>query len=177
MKYTLALLMTAIASSLHASLFEHKISTLEGKETTIAEHKGKVILVVNVASKCGFTKQYKGLEEIYQENKDKGLVILGFPCNQFGSQEPGSPEEIRQFCSAKYNVTFPMYSKIDVNGKDRHPIFKELIGKGSPVAGNIKWNFTKILVGKDGKPIKRFGSLTSPTSKKLLREIEQALKQ
>jgi glutathione peroxidase len=177
MKYILALLMTAIASTLNASLFEHKINTLEGKETTLAEHKGKVILIVNVASKCGFTKQYKGLEEIYQKYKDQGLVILGFPCNQFGGQEPGSAENIRQFCSTKYNVTFPMYTKIEVNGNDRHPIFEELIGKGSPVAGNIKWNFTKILVGKDGKPIERFGSFASPTSKKVITEIEEALKQ
>ena len=177
MKYTPLLFIMTLASSLSASIFEHKITTLEGQETTLAEHKGNVILIVNVASKCGFTKQYKGLEELYQKYKDQGLVICGFPCNQFGGQEPGSAEEIRQFCSTKYNVTFPMYSKIEVNGKDRHPIFEELIGKDSPVAGNIKWNFTKILVGKDGKPIQRFGSLTSPTSKKVIKEIDDALKQ
>jgi glutathione peroxidase len=171
----LTLLMMAAASTLDASLFIHKISTPEGKETTLSEHKGKVILIVNVASKCGFTKQYKGLEELYQKYKDQGLVVLGFPCNQFGGQEPGSAAEIRQFCSTKFNVTFPMYSKVDVNGENRHPIFEELIGKGSPVAGNIKWNFTKILVSKDGRPIERFGSLTSPTSKKVIREIEEAL--
>ena len=175
-KLTLILIMMAAASNINASIFNHKISTLEGKETTLAEHKGKVILVVNVASKCGFTKQYRDLEELYQKYKDDGLVILGFPCNQFGGQEPGSAAEIRQFCSTKYNVTFPMYSKVEVNGENRHPIFAELIGEGSPVAGNIKWNFTKILIDKDGKPIERFGSLTSPTSKKVIREIEEALK-
>jgi glutathione peroxidase len=176
MKLILSILTMAISTTLQASIFNHKISTLEGEETTLAEHKGKVILVVNVASKCGFTKQYQGLEELYQKYKEDGLVILGFPCNQFGGQEPGSAAEIRQFCSTKYNVTFPMYSKIEVNGDGRHPIFQELIGKGSPVAGNIKWNFTKILLGKDGKPIERFGSLTSPTSKKVTKEIEEALK-
>ena len=176
MKYALSLFIMTISTTLQASLFDHKIFNLDGEETTLAEHKGKVILVVNVASKCGFTKQYKGLEELYQKYKGQGLVILGFPCNQFGGQEPGSAAEIRQFCSTKYNVTFPMYSKVEVNGDDRHPIFQELIGKGSSVAGNIKWNFTKILVGKDGKPVERFGSLTSPTSKKVIKEIEQALK-
>ena len=164
------------ATAIKASIFDHRINPLDGKETTLTEHKGKVILAVNVASKCGFTKQYKGLEELYQKYKDDGLVVLGFPCNQFGGQEPGSAEEIRQFCSTKYNVSFPMYSKIDVNGNGRHPIFQDLIGKGSPTEGNIKWNFTKILVGKDGKPIARFGSFTSPASNKLVREVEEALK-
>jgi glutathione peroxidase len=177
MKFALSLIIMAITPTLQASLFNHEIHTLEGVKTTLGEHKGKVILVVNVASKCGFTSQYKGLEELYQKFKDYGFVILGFPCNQFGGQEPGSAQEIRQFCSTRYNVSFPIYSKVEVNGTSRHPIFTHLVGEGSPVAGNIKWNFTKILIGKDGKTICRYGSLTSPTSQKLVRRIEEALKQ
>jgi glutathione peroxidase len=167
----LALLMTASAKS----IYEHDLKSIDGESTTLAEHKGKVILMVNVASRCGFTRQYKGLEELYDKYKAKGLVICGFPCNQFGGQEPGSESEIKEFCSSKFGVSFPMYSKIDVNGPNRHPIYKEIIGEDGPLKGNIKWNFGKILVGKDGKPIDRFGSMTSPSSKKLIQAIEEAL--
>ena len=167
----LALLMTASAKS----IYEHDLISIDGESTTLAEHKGKVILMVNVASRCGFTRQYKGLEELYDKYKAKGLVICGFPCNQFGGQEPGSESEIKEFCSTKFGVTFPMYSKIDVNGPNRHPIYKDIIGEDGPLKGNIKWNFGKILVGKDGKPIDRFGSMTSPSSKKLIQAIEEAL--
>ncbi|MBT7406149.1 MAG: glutathione peroxidase [Opitutae bacterium] len=175
MKLLTLTLMTAI-SSLHASnLYDHKLKTIDGEETSLSEHKGKVILMVNVASRCGFTRQYKGLEELYQKYKEKGLVICGFPCNQFGGQEPGSESDIKEFCSTKFGVSFPMYSKIDVNGPTRHPLYEEIIGDNGPLKGKIKWNFGKILIGKDGKPIDRFGSMTSPTSGKLIKAIEKSL--
>ena len=157
------------------SVYEHKVVDLNGQETSLQEHKGKAILIVNVASRCGFTKQYKGLEEMYLKYKNQGLVVCGFPCNQFGKQEPGSDKEIKEFCTTNFGVTFPMYSKIEVNGAGRHSLSETLVGKDSPTKGNVKWNFTKILVGRDGKPIDRFGSLTSPSSTKLRKAIEKAL--
>jgi glutathione peroxidase len=166
-----------MTSTATASIFEHKLSHLDGEETSLAEHKGKAILIVNVASRCGFTKQYSGLEKLYREYEGKGFVICGFPCNQFGKQEPGSDKEIKGFCTANFGVTFPMYSKIDVNGAGRHSLYETLVGKDSPTKGNVKWNFTKILVGRDGKPIDRFGSLTSPASTKLRKAIEKALEE
>ena len=173
---TAFILMSTITT--HASdhsIYDHALKTIDGEPTTLSEHKGKVILMVNVASRCGFTRQYKGLEELYAKYKSKGLVVCGFPCNQFGGQEPGSESEIKEFCSTKFGVSFPMYSKIEVNGPDRHPLYEAIIGKDGPLPGNVKWNFGKILVGKDGKPIDRFGSMTSPSSKKLIQAIEQAL--
>ena len=157
------------------SLYDCKIYDIDGRETTLNPYKGKVILIVNVASKCGFTRQYKGLEELYSKYKEQGLVICGFPCNQFGGQEPGSEKEIKEFCSTKFGVTFPMYSKIKVKGEGIHPLYELLTGKNSPTKGSVKWNFTKILVGRDGKPIDRFGSLTSPSSTKLRKAMEKAL--
>jgi glutathione peroxidase len=175
MKLLTLLSMTAITSLQGANLYDHKLKTIDGEDTSLSEHQGKVILMVNVASRCGFTRQYKGLEELYTKYKDKGLVICGFPCNQFGGQEPGSEADIKEFCSTKFGVSFPMYSKIDVNGPNRHPVYEDIIGDNGPLKGNIKWNFGKILVGKDGKPIDRFGSMTSPSSKKLIKAIEEAL--
>ena len=167
--------MTVLSSAYAGTVYDHKLKDIDGKATSLAEHKGKVILIVNVASRCGFTRQYKGLEELHQKFKDKGLVICGFPCNQFGGQEPGSEKEIKEFCSSKFGVTFPMYSKIDVNGPKRHPLYESIIGEKGPLKGNVKWNFGKILIGKDGKPIDRYGSMTSPSSRKLLKDIEAAL--
>ena len=161
--------------SAESSLYDYPLKTIDGESTTLAEHKGKVILMVNVASRCGFTRQYKGLEELYRQYKDKGLVICGFPCNQFGGQEPGTEDEIKSFCSTKFGVTFPMYSKIDVNGANRHPLYESIIGDKGPLKGNIKWNFSKILVDKNGVPVERFGSMTSPSSKKLIKAIESDL--
>ncbi len=166
-----------MTSTATVSIFEHKLSLLDGEETSLAEHKGKAILIVNVASRCGFTKQYSGLEKLYREYEGKGFVICGFPCNQFGKQEPGSDKEIKEFCTTIFGVTFPMYPKIDVNGAGRHSLYETLVGKDSPTKGNVKWNFTKILVGRDGKPIDRFGSLTSPSSTKLRKAIEKALEE
>jgi glutathione peroxidase len=134
-----------------------------------------VLLIVNVASKCGYTPQYTGLEALQQKFKDKGFTVLGFPCNQFGAQEPGTAEEIKQFCSSKYQVTFPLFEKIEVNGPGRHPLYLMLAGKESPVAGDIKWNFTKFLIGRDGKVLKRFEPGVKPDSAQMVQAIEGAL--
>lgn len=136
---------------------------LQGKTVSMSDYKGKLIMVVNTASKCGLTPQYEGLENLYKKYKDKGLIILGFPCNQFGGQEPGTSEDIKEFCQVNYGVSFPMFSKVDVNGEDAHPIFKYLKSKlGSIWGRNIKWNFTKFIVDQNGRPIKRFGPTTKP---------------
>ena len=136
---------------------------IKGQEVSMAEYKDKVILVVNTASKCGLTPQYEGLESLYKKYKDEGLIILGFPCNQFGNQEPGTEEEIQEGCLINYGVSFPMFSKVDVNGENAHPIFNYLKGelKGL-LGGRIKWNFTKFLIDSSGNPIKRFGPTTYP---------------
>lgn len=163
--------MTAIAASAQ-SIYDIKLKDIDGKDTTLASYKGKTVLIVNVASKCGFTKQYTGLEATYQKYKAQGFVVLGFPCNQFGGQEPGTNEDIKQFCSSTYNVTFPLFDKIEVNGANRHPLYVTLAGKDSPFPGDIKWNFNKFLIGKDGKIIKRFDSKVAPESEELTKAIE-----
>ena len=157
------------------SIYKIPLKDIDGKSTTLAPYKGKVLLIVNVASKCGFTPQYAALESTYEKYKDKGLVIAGFPCNQFGSQEPGTDEEIKQFCTSKYNVTFPMFDKLNVNGTDRHALYVMLAGKDSPVPGDIKWNFNKFLVGRDGKILQRFDSKVKPDAPELTSAIEAAL--
>ena len=159
---------------MESNFYQFKATSLQGKEINTESYKGKVILVLNTASKCGFTPQYEGLEKLYKEYKDKGLVILGFPCNQFGNQEPGTEKEISEGCLINYGVTFPMFSKVDVNGQNSHPIFKYLKNelKGFP-GKNIKWNFTKFLIDKEGKPFKRFSPFTKPG--KLRRYIESLL--
>ncbi len=137
--------------------------TLQGKEIEMSTFKGKTILVVNTASKCGLTPQFEGLENLYQKYKEKGLVILGFPCNQFANQEPGDEESISEGCLLNYGVTFPMFAKIDVNGENAHEIYKFLKKEQKGILGSkIKWNFTKFLVDKNGKPVKRFSPLTKP---------------
>ena len=158
-----------------AGLQNIPVKDIDGKATSLKAYDGKVLLIVNVASKCGYTPQYKGLETVYEKYKDKGLVVLGFPCNQFGAQEPGSNEEIKQFCSAKYNVTFPMFDKIEVNGPNRHPLYVALAGKDSPYPGDIHWNFSKFLIGRDGKILKRFESKVTPESPEVTQAIESAL--
>lgn len=155
------------------NLHEFTMNAIDGKPTPLAAYKGKVALVVNVASQCGYTPQYKGLEEIYEKYKDHGFVILGFPANNFGQQEPGSNDEIKQFCSRKYNVTFPMFSKISVKGADKAPLYQYLTGTGG---GEVRWNFTKFLVDKDGKVIARFESNVEPSSTDITSAIEKALK-
>jgi len=158
-----------------ASVHQIAVKDIDGKDTTLSAYKGKVVLIVNVASKCGLTPQYSALEAIHEKYKDKGFTVLGFPCNQFRGQEPGTNEQIKQFCSSKYNVTFPLFDKIDVNGPKRHPLYTALAGPESPFPGDIKWNFGKFLIGRDGKIIKRFEPTTTPNSPEVTSAIEAAL--
>ena len=149
-----------------SSVYDFEANTIDGQTLKLDAYKGKTLLIVNVASKCGFTPQYKGLEALYRKFKDKGLVILGFPCDQFGHQEPGDENEIKNFCSLNYDVTFPMFAKIKVNGDDAHPLYKFLKQEEKGILGTsgIKWNFTKFLVDKAGTVVKRYGSMDSPDS-------------
>ena len=155
------------------TLHDFSATTIDGTPQPLREYAGKVALVVNVASQCGLTPQYAGLEELYANYKDKGLVVLGFPCNQFGGQEPGSAEEIQTFCSTSYGVTFPMFEKIDVNGPGRHPIYAELtdVADAEGHSGDIRWNFEKFLIGPDGK-VTRFGPQVAPEDRQLVDAIE-----
>ena len=179
MKSTLLLLATIMTTTLsvHAagSLYDIPLKDIDGKDTSLKAYQGKVLLIVNVASKCGFTPQYTALEALNQKYKDQGLVVLGFPCNQFGGQEPGTDAEIKQFCTGKYNVTFPMFDKLEVNGANRHPLYVTLAGKDSPFPGDIGWNFTKFLIGRDGKILNRFSSPVKPDSTEVRAAIEVAL--
>ena len=151
------------------------LKDINGKDTSLKAYQGKVLLMVNVASKCGYTPQYKSLEATYRRFKDQGLAVLGFPCNQFGGQEPGTNEEIKQFCSSKYEVTFPLFDKLNVKGAEQHPLYAALTGKESPFPGDVKWNFEKVLVGRDGKIIKRWPSKVTPDSEEVTKAIEAAL--
>ena len=145
------------------NIYDFKVTTIDGKETSLADYKGKAMLIVNVASECGFTKQYAGLQELYEKYKDQGLAVLGFPYNQFGGQEPGEEEQIKKFCESKFGVTFPLFSKIDVNGDDTHPLYKYLKSqKNGMINSAIKWNFTKFLIDKNGKVVERFAPQTEP---------------
>ena len=155
------------ASSVH----EFTMQTIDGKPAPLGSYKGKVLLLVNVASKCGYTPQYAGLESLYERYKDKGLVVVGIPANNFGGQEPGSNEEIKSFCTRNYNVTFPMMSKVSVKGDDKTPLYQYLTQN----AGEVKWNFTKFLVGKDGRVITKFDSAVKPDAPELTAAVEKAL--
>lgn len=156
------------------NFYDFEAVSLRGENIKMSDYSGKAVLVVNTASKCGLTPQYEGLEALYKEYKDKGLEILGFPCNQFGAQEPGSADEIGEFCQINYGVSFKMFEKIDVNGPNTHPIFKFLKEeKGGILGDDIKWNFTKFLIGKDGNVIKRFAPITVPNDLKV--DVEKAL--
>lgn len=152
-----------------------KLRALDGQELPLAPYKGKVVLVVNVASRCGLTPQYAGLEKLHQQFRDRGFSVLGVPCNQFAAQEPGSEEEIREFCTLNYGVTFPLGSKMDVNGASRHPLYRLLAGEGAEFPGDITWNFEKFLVGKDGRVLARFSPRTPPEDPALVAAIEKAL--
>jgi glutathione peroxidase len=143
--------------------YDFAATTIDGEEQVLSAYEGKVLLVVNVASKCGFTPQYAGLEKLYRERADDGLVVLGFPCDQFGHQEPGDEAEIQEFCSLTYDVTFPMFAKIDVNGDDTHPLFEWLKSEQRGLlGGRVKWNFTKFLVDRSGQPVARYAPNTVP---------------
>lgn len=157
------------------SIYDIKVVTNKGEETTLEAYKGKVLMIVNTATKCGFTPQYKGLEELYQKYKDQGLVILDFPCNQFAHQAPGSDEEINSFCEMRYKTTFPRFKKIDVNGENEHELYHFLKNFGDGAfKGNIKWNFSKFIVDREGNVVKRYGSMKSP--KNMDKELEEILK-
>jgi glutathione peroxidase len=169
------LLAQVVCTQAANSVYDISLKDIDGKSTSLKAYEGKVLLIVNVASKCGYTPQYAGLDALHEKYKDKGLVVLGFPCNQFGSQEPGTNEEIKQFCSSKYQVTFPLFDKIEVNGPNRHALYVLLAGDVSPFPGNIKWNFNKFLIGRDGKVLKRFESSVKPDSAELTQAVEAAL--
>jgi glutathione peroxidase len=162
------------ASSVH----EFTLNSIDGSPAPLSAYQGKVVLIVNVASRCGFTPQYAGLESLYEKYKDRGFAILGFPANNFGAQEPGTNEEIKTFCSSKYNVTFPMYSKISVKGDDQAPLYQFLTDKQANAAtgGEIQWNFTKFLVDKNGKVVARFEPKVTPESPDVAAAIEKALR-
>lgn len=158
------------------TVYEFKPTNINGEETSLEEFEGKVMLIVNTASECGYTPQYEGLQSLYEEYNDDGLEVLGFPANNFGGQEPGTDEEIKQFCKVNYNVTFPMFSKVSVKGDDQHPLFEYLTSAPNPdFTGEIKWNFEKFLIGKDGTLKHRFRSDAEPESEEILRAIETEL--
>jgi len=173
-----ALLLMSSAAFAASSVHEFTMDALNGTPTPLANFKGKVLLVVNVASQCGYTYQYEGLQALYMKYKDQGLVVAGFPANNFGAQEPGSNAEIGAFCKSKFGVTFPMFSKISVKGSDKAPLYQFLTDKNAnpKTGGEIPWNFTKYLVDRDGKVIARFDAPVEPESKELISAIEAALK-
>lgn len=156
-------------------IYQISVQTIDGQLEPLSEYQGKVLLIVNVATLCGFTPQYQGLEALYERYKDRGLVVLGFPCNQFGGQEPGTEEEIKTFCDTKYHVTFPLFAKVEVNGDKAHPVYQYLKSAKAGLLGTeaIKWNFTKFLVSREGEVLKRFAPQTKPED--LIEPIEQAL--
>jgi glutathione peroxidase len=170
------LLLTSFALGDKMSIYDFNVTTIDGDNTTLEKYKDKVILIVNVASECGFTSQYKGLQALHEKYAKEGLAVLGFPCNQFRNQEPASEVEIKIFCTTNYNVSFDMFSKIEVNGENAHPLYKYLKSEASGLLGSegIKWNFTKFLVNKKGEVVERYGSMTTP--KELEKEIEKLLK-
>ena len=149
--------------------------TIDGKETSLAAYKGKVVLIVNTASKCGLTPQYEALEALFKKYEDKGLIILAFPCNDFGSQEPGTAEQIQEFCSTRFSITFPLMEKIHVKGPEQHPLYTALSGKEGAFPGDVSWNFGKFLVSRDGKPLARFEPRVKPDSNEVIAAIEKAL--
>ncbi len=171
----LCALLTVSASA--QSLLEIPVRDIDGNDGSLATFKGRVLLIVNVASECGYTPQYQGLQAIYDKYQKQGLTVIGVPCNQFGGQEPGTNAEIKTFCSSTFHVTFPLLDKIEVNGSRRHPLYAALAGKGSPFPGNIGWNFTKFLIGRDGKILRRFDSDVEPDSREMVKAVEAALAQ
>jgi len=166
---TATLIATAMLAA--SNVHDFTLQSIDGKATPLSSYKGKVLLLVNVASKCGYTPQYTGLESLYEKYKDKGLVVVGIPANNFGAQEPGTNDEIKTFCTRNYNVTFPMMSKVSVKGGDQAPLYDYLTKQ----AGDVKWNFTKFLVGKDGRVITKFDSPVKPDAPELTSAVEKAL--
>ena len=158
-----------------ASAHEFAFSTIDGEPLPLTSFRDKVVLVVNTASKCGLTPQYDGLEKLYSDYRDRGLVVLGVPCNQFAGQEPGTEAEIASFCKTSYDVTFPLSAKLDVNGAQRHPLYAFLTSPASGIAGDISWNFEKFLIGRDGRVLKRYPPETRPQDRGLMQDIAEAL--
>jgi glutathione peroxidase len=178
MKHILLSLFLAAATSIAAdkpTLTDIPLKDIDGKATSLQAYAGKVLMIVNVASHCGNTKQYKQLEEVYAKYKDQGLVVLGFPCNDFGAQEPGTLEEIKTFCTTKFSVTFPMFDKLHVKGAEQHPLYAALTGTDGAYPGDVKWNFGKFLIGRDGKPLSRVEPKTLPDAAEVITVIEAAL--
>jgi len=173
-----ALFVTTAEGAEKSSVLDNKVEALSGKEVDLSKYKGKVVLIVNVASRCGATPQYAALQKLHETYKDRGLVVLGFPCNQFGRQEPGSAAQIREFCTANYGVTFDMLSKIDVNGPNASPVYQHLTSEETnpEFAGNIRWNFEKFLISKDGEIVNRFRTGTEPDSDVVIAAIEKELR-
>jgi glutathione peroxidase len=165
----------ATAPGVPMSVYDFKVKTIDGKETSLAQYKGKALLIVNTASKCGYTPQYAGLESLYEKYKDKGLVVLAFPSNDFGGQEPGTNAEIKTFCELKYKTTFPLFEKIDVKGDAAAPLYKYLTGLPGKQGGPITWNFNKFLVAPDGTVVEHFDSKADPTGTALAQKVEQVL--
>lgn len=157
------------------SVYEFTVKDIKGNDLSLSKYKGKVLLIVNVASKCGYTRQYSGLQNIYEKYKDKGFEILAFPCNDFGGQEPGSNEEIAEFCSVNFNVTFPIFDKVKVLGNEKSPLFKFLTDRIQSNSGDINWNFEKFLISKNGNIVNRFKSSVEPESEELISQIEEEL--
>lgn len=157
------------------SVHEFSVKDINGKDVNLSEYKGKVLLIVNVASKCGYTRQYSGLQKIYDKYKEQGFEILAFPCNDFGGQEPGTNEEIAEFCSTNFNVTFPLFDKIKVLGEDKNPLYKMLTNNSNVEKGDINWNFEKFLISKEGEVIARYKSSVEPESDAVAKAIEQEL--
>jgi glutathione peroxidase len=172
---SLAFLLLAPMTAPAQSLFEIPLKDIDGHAASLAAYQGRVLLIVNVASECGYTRQYRGLQAVFATYQAKGLTVLGFPCNQFGGQEPGTNPEIKNFCTTKFHVSFPLYDKIDVNGPQRHALYAALAGKNSPFPGDITWNFNKFLIGRDGTILARFDSAVEPDSAAVTRAIETAL--
>lgn len=179
--YKLGFIMDASPTTppVEKSVYEFTMRDIDGKDVKLDKYKGKVVMIVNVASKCGYTPQYEGLQALYDKNKDRGLVILGFPANNFMGQEPGTEAEIKEFCSTKYHVTFPMFAKISVKGADQHPLYNFLTNKATDpeFAGDISWNFNKFLIDRNGKIVARFGSKDTPEGEAIATAIEKYLAQ
>ncbi|MGC9327519.1 MAG: glutathione peroxidase [Candidatus Hinthialibacter sp.] len=171
-------LIMADESGKEKCLYDFTVKDIDGKEVNMKDFKGKVLLIVNTASKCGYTPQYKDLVDVYKKYKNKGLVVLGFPANEFGRQEPGEDQEIKEFCSLNYQVNFPMFSKVVVKGEQQNPLFRYLTTQKNPdFTGDIKWNFEKFLIGRDGRLLHRYRSKVNPTDKVVVQAIEEALKE
>ncbi len=174
-RLTLLVLALLTRMAMASDLQSIPLKDIDGKDTSLKAYEGKVLLVVNVASKCGLTPQYKALQELQDKYKDKGFTVLAFPCNDFGAQEPGSMEEIKTFCTNRYHVTFPIFDKLHVKGEEQHALYKSLTGKDSAFPGEVKWNFGKFLIGKDGKPLARFEPKTTPDAPEIAKAIDEAL--